>query len=108
MVVLVYNGMEAADKSRLRAIVELLKAVVDEAIDPRQALQRWQEIQPDPTRLSRGLNKLLNHTWEQLYHYMDDEDIPARDPEYGLAYRKRQREELTKRIRELSELVPEL
>jgi hypothetical protein len=41
------------------------------------------EIDRDFSRLSREGKKVIRKAWEDLLHYMDDEDIPVRDPEFG-------------------------
>ncbi len=88
-------------QTRLSQIVALLDAVVQGSLDPQTAIKRWQEIAREATDTRPETNKLLNKLWEQLYHYMDDEDIRGREPEYG----QRQRERLLVRIKELKEFM---
>lgn len=86
-----------SQQTRLKQIVALLEAVVRGSLDPQTAIKRWQEIDQEATGISPETNKLLNKLWEQLYHYMNDEDIRDREPEYGESQRKR----LSTRINDL-------
>jgi hypothetical protein len=91
----------------IRKMVTLLRTASQEGPDRETVYKDLAEIDRDFSRLSREGKKVIRKAWEDLLHYMDDEDIPVRDPEFGPEYRCRQRERLLKRIGQLMELLGE-
>jgi hypothetical protein len=92
----------------LRKMAALVEAALQGSLDRETLIKQRHTISQDFHGLGPQAKKLLAKAWEDLHHYMEDDDIPARDPQYGPEYRKRQREQLAKRIRQIRELLPEL
>lgn len=88
------NGFD----SRIGEVITLLEGVVDESFDADAAIARWPNF--DGFEINRKTTKILNHAWEQLNHYIHDEDIRDREPKYG----ERQRQRLSRKVEELKAL----
>jgi hypothetical protein len=98
------NAMPSEAKP-IRKMATLLRRALQEDVDRKTVYKHLAEIDRDFSRLSRESKKVVRKAWEDVLHYLDDEDIPVRDPQYGPEYRRRQREQLSKRIRQLMELL---
>jgi protein-tyrosine-phosphatase len=98
------NAMPSEAKP-LRQMVALLQAALQDRLDRETVDKHFDDLDHDFSRLSPEGKKVLRKAWEDLLHYIEDEDIPVRDPQYGPEYRRRQREQLSKRIRQLMELL---
>jgi len=65
----------ASNMSEFEKAVEILRTVTEGREDVRQALVRW----PAP---EKSADRLLKDAWHALYHYMADQDIRQREPDY--------------------------
>ncbi len=98
----------ASQETSLRQMSALLEAALQGSLDRATLVKERLKISQGFDGLGRDAQELLANAWEDLHHYMEDDDIPARDPQYGPNYRERQRESLAKRLRQLRELLSEL
>ena len=65
--------LEKCDREKA---VSLLKAVLANQLSAEAALAEW------PT-VSKTSSKAMKTVYHQLYHYLTDEDIRTREPEYA-------------------------
>jgi hypothetical protein len=79
----------------LTQMVLLLRAALQDRLDRQTVDKHFDEIDHDCSNLSYQAKKVVRKAWEDLLHYIED----------GPHYRRRQREQLSKRMRQLMELL---
>ena len=69
------------DIERAKKSTRLLQMVVEGEIDPATALKQWPDIDTE-------LDDLIEASWHDLSHYVNDDDIRLKDPEYDQQQKK--------------------
>ena len=82
----------SSNTSGFEEAIEILRAVAEGHEHAQQELERW----PAP---EKSADQLLKNAWHALYHYMADEDIRQREPQYE----KNQKETLIRFAAELDQ-----
>lgn len=85
-------GLTDMDQSRVKKVIELLRAVANDNVSPDAALKEWPLAESE----TQGL---LAAAWHHLSHYQVDADIRARDPVYA-AYQVKRLLEYASRLEE--------
>ena len=79
----------------------MLEEVLQGRLATTVARKRWRDIDDGAMHVSRQVRKLLNDLYEQLNHYINDEDIRNATPEYG----EQQLEQLWTRTKQLERIA---
>jgi hypothetical protein len=63
------------DRRRAEQAASLLEGVLSGSIEPAQALESWPYLDDET-------DEALKSAWHELSHYVADQDIRGREPEY--------------------------
>lgn len=87
------DGDMKSREAMLEEIRRILHQVLAGTLEARKAIDSW------PPLHDRG-DKALRGAFEELHHYLADEDIRAKEPEYG----HRQRDRLRAYLKEIENI----